>query len=88
MLQRYFLRLAGCEDGLNSICVQPTSPRDAMSTKLTDAEIAANVARLSKETIREWTIRFYKERGLPIPDEKELEKIIALGEDDERTAHQ
>lgn len=49
---------------------------------------AARIAFLARETIEECTIRFHQERGLPVPDAAELAKIIDLGKDDERAAHQ
>lgn len=53
-----------------------------------DKEISERVGFLAKETIEQWTLRFHRERGLPEPSPEELKKIIALGYDDEKRAHQ
>lgn len=46
------------------------------------------LADLHRESLREWTIRFHRERGLPVPDDKELEELIKLSEQDINSAHQ
>ena len=55
--------------------------------EMTNVDLYRN-AFLARETIEEWTRRWFRERGLPEPTDAELKEIIALGREDERTGHQ
>ena len=46
------------------------------------------LAELHRETLADWTRRFFRERGMPEPDNAELRVLIALGREDERGGHQ
>lgn len=51
-------------------------------------KIAERVGFLARESITEWTLRFFRERGLPPPTEQELREILEAGKNDERGGHQ
>jgi hypothetical protein len=46
------------------------------------------LAELHREALADWTRRFFRERGMPEPDNAGLRVLIALGREDERGKHQ
>ena len=46
------------------------------------------MGRLAAETLEQWTIRFHKERGMPVPDAKALAELMRLNGEDERNVRQ
>ena len=53
-----------------------------------DRKIAERVGVLARETIEEWTLRFFREREMSPPTAAELRQILDLGANDERGCHQ
>jgi hypothetical protein len=63
-------------------------PRTDAEKSRSSASPEPQAAKLSSETIEEWTLRFFAERGMPAPSDEELHIILELGRNDELTGHQ
>ena len=53
-----------------------------------DRKLVERIGFLAKESISEWTLRFFRERDMPLPTAAELREILDLGANDERGVHQ
>ena len=49
---------------------------------------AKRIAFLARESLEDWTRRFFRERGMTEPNEAEMARLIKLNEIDERGGHQ